>query len=230
MIKFSEFLDNPGDAVMIKTSYRVDLKRLREFFHNEVKPLDKIYQGAKTWHGGWSVQSNSGDIYDGWQPGGSLVKRNEAGNFEIDPEARKAMFPDGNEFRTPTALYKGIMEEMLMELESGGFVPKRTRFAELEPGGRDGWHKDGIKGPFWRGHIAVETNPDCLFWWSDNNRKQTISRHIPADGHLYMLRIDTFHRITNLGSTDRTHILVDPKNNLRNSQFRVEPQAFLPAV
>ena len=225
---FKDFLAANTDAVLIKTSYRVDLPRLQKFFINEVKPLTKIYQGGKTWHGGWSVQSNDGSVTDGWQPGGSLIKKDENGIPRVDLAARQEMFPMGQEFRTPTALYKDIAAELVMELESANFTAKRTRFAELEPGGIDRWHRDSTNRPTWRGHIAVETNPDCYFEWKSNDHTRTIKRHIPADGHLYMVRVDLLHRITNAGTTDRVHILTDSKTRLDQCLLWVEPQTLFP--
>jgi hypothetical protein len=227
MVKFKDFLQQQSDAVLIKTSFQTDLTRLRAFFKDEVKPLTKEYQGGKTWHGGWSVQSNTGDIDDGWQPGGSLIKKNELGEYCVDEEGRANMFPMGQAFRTPTPLYKGIAEELVMGLDSTGFDAKRTRFAELEIGGIDRWHRDSTVRPMWRGHIAVETNPNCFFWWRSDDGQQTIKRYIPADGHLYMVRVDALHRITNHGECDRVHVLTDSSTSLSQCVLWVEPLAFL---
>lgn len=227
MQPFMDFHNANTNAVLIKTSFKVDLESLQHFFNEEVKPLRKKYQGTKTWHGGWSVQSNTGEIDDGWQPGGSLIKVDESGKPAVDLQLRDDMFPEGQDFVTPTMLYKGVAEEMIMGMASTGFTPKRTRFSELEPGGRDPWHRDGIRGPFWRGHIVVDTNPNCFFWWKSNDGQRVIRRHIPADGHLYMARVDYLHRITNMGSTDRIHVLVDSRTPLRLSRLWVEPVAFL---
>lgn len=227
MIKFKDFLEQQTDAVLIKTSFKVDLPRLQKFFKQEVKTLTKEYQGGKTWHGGWSIQSNTGEIHDGWQPGGSLVKKNEQGELSVDEEERLKMFPMGQAFQTPTPLYKDITEEMIMELGSAGFTAKRTRFAELEVGGVDRWHRDSVRGPMWRGHIAVETNPQCCFWWKSEDGQRVLKQHIPADGHLYMARVDRLHRITNPGDCDRVHILTDSSTNLNQCMLWVEPLLFL---
>lgn len=227
MIPFDKFLSDDNNAVLIKTSYRVDLTRLQQFFNQEVKPLRKEYQGTKTWHGGWSIQSNTGDIEDGWQPGGDLVKKLDGSSLGIDPTEQKKMFPMGYQFNTPTALYKDLAEELVMELHSGKFGAKRTRFAELEVGGVDSWHRDSPVGPMWRGHIVVETNPDCLFWWASDDGARTVKYNIPADGHLYMARVDRLHRITNHGQTDRVHVLTDSSTPLSECLFHVEPLLFL---
>jgi hypothetical protein len=227
MIRFKDFLEQNTDAVLIRTSYRTDLDRMRRFLEEEVRPLTKVYQGGKTWHGGWSIQSNDGTVMDGWQPGGSLVKRGEDGIVRVDQEARKVMFPHGQEFRTPTPLCKDIAAELILELESTGFTAKRTRFAELEPEGVDRWHRDSTNRPTWRGHIVIETNPDTHFWWRNDDHSKDIKYHIPADGYLYMVRVDMLHRITNFGKNDRVHILTDSKTRLDQCQLWVEPLAFL---
>lgn len=227
MIKFTDFLKQDSDAVLIRTSYRTDLPRLQEFFRQQVKPLKKQYQGNKTWHGGWSIQSNTGEINDGWQPGGALITKNTEGELLLDKAKHAEMFSAGTDFRTPTPLYQGIAEEMIMGLDSTGFTAKRTRFSELEVGGVDSWHRDNTHKPTWRGHIVVDTNPDCYFWWISSDGKQMVKRHIPADGYLYMVRVDVQHRISNHGSTDRIHVLTDSATPLSNCILWVDPLAFL---
>lgn len=227
MIPFARFLSDNTEAVLIKTSYCIDTVRLQYFFEQSVRPLRKKYQGNKTWHGGWSIQSNTGDIQDGWQTGGDLVQKREDGTFAVDPGAHKQMFPQGFQFDKPTELCTDIAEELIMELQSGKFEAKRTRFAELEPGGVDPWHRDNVAGPMWRGHIAVETNPECFFWWKSENGERVVKYNIPVDGHLYMARVDRLHRISNHGNNNRVHILTDSSSPLSECVFHVEPLLFL---
>jgi hypothetical protein len=222
MIPIKEFINAQTNCVLVRTSFKVDLTALREFFENEVKPLKKQYQGKKTTHGGWSVQSNDGTIEDGWQVGGALHKVVD-GKLVVDPEAKAKMFPLGQRFQTPTPLHKGAAETLVSELRTVNFDPKRTRFSELEVDGSCGWHVDGGVRETWRGHIALYTNPGAEFHWRSRDKSEVMSYCIPADGYLYLARLDQYHRVTNTGSEDRLHILTDSALPIDLANIEVEP-------
>jgi len=217
MIPIKEFIESNSSCVLVKTDFKVDLDLLTDFFESTVLNNKKTYQGAKR-HGGWSVQSNTGDISDGWQAGGTPG---------ISKERMKKLFAHGTKFKTPTALYQGAMEQLISELTAKHFNAKRTRFADLEPKAGCEWHVDGgyeIKQyGVWRGHIALKTNPECLFMFQSRDKQHVLSYNIPADGHLYLANINCTHRIENTSDESRIHILTDSEIPISSFQASVEP-------
>ena len=217
MIPIKEFIESESPCVLVKTDFKVDLEALTDFFDSTVLKIKKTYQGTKR-HGGWSVQSNTGKISDGWQAGGTPG---------LTPEQIKEMFKAGDKFQTPTALYKGAMEQLIQDLVAKQFNAKRTRFADLEPKAGCGWHIDGgydiKKYGFWRGHIAIKTNPKCLFMFKSRDEKTVVSYNIPADGYLYLANINYSHRIENTSEESRIHILTDSALPIASFQANVEP-------
>lgn len=217
MIPIKEFIESNNHCVLVKTDFKVDLESLTQFFESEVLKIKKTYQGAKR-HGGWSVQSNTGEISDGWQAGGTPG---------ISKEKMQKLFKQGVKFQTPTILYQGAMENLINDLVEKHFDAKRTRFADLEPKAGCDWHMDGgyeiKKYGFWRGHIALKTNPDCLFMFRSRDGQDVLSYNIPADGHLYLANINYSHRIENTSDESRIHILTDSALPISSFKASVEP-------
>jgi len=222
------FLNNQQIAV-VKTNFKIDIDALRSFFNVNVRPLTKTYQGIKDNHGGWSVQSNTGAVEDGWQTGSYVFDKTDTG-FVFNKERFAELFPYGNKFVIPTVLYQGLIKKLIeTELPSYNFFPKRTRFAELEANSEDIWHIDTPDAPAagaWRGHIAIYTSKQSSFCWKSINNK-IVSFHIPADGYLYLVRVDVEHTVKNYGITDRIHLLVDPINRIEKTELKVQPMLSL---
>ena len=217
MIPIKEFIESNNSCVLVKTDFKVDLGSLTQFFDSKVLKIKKTYQGTKR-HGGWSVQSNTGKISDGWQAGGTPG---------LTDDQIKEMFKNGMKFQTPTALYHGAIQQLMHELSEKQFDAKRTRFADLEPKSGCGWHIDGgydiKKYGFWRGHIALKTNPKCLFMFKSRDEQHVLSYNIPADGYLYLANINYSHRIENTSDESRIHILTDSALPMASFQANVEP-------
>lgn len=223
MISLTDFLNSNSDTVLIKTTFKVDINSVITFFENEVKKYPKEYQLPKDFHGGWSVQSNTGEITDGWQIGGAAAPVNGVKVSNKFEHFIKDTFPNAhtNNFLTPTELYKGPIKEIIEDLELLKFKARRTRFADLEPGGVDNWHVDNGFTETWRGHIAVSTNPQSFFQWRFG--EEIIEYNLPVDGHLYLARIDKHHRVSNKGNTIRTHIITDDHWPINLFNVGIEP-------
>lgn len=215
MIPIKKFIEENSTCVLVRTDFKVDLDAIIDFFESNVTNLQKTYQGAKR-HGGWSVQSNTGDVSDGWQAGGTPG---------LSREQMEKLFSTGMKFKTPTALYQGPMEKLINELTAKKFNATRTRFADLEPNANCRWHVDGehIDYGIWRGHIAIKTNSKSLFMFKSRNGEKEVSYSIPADGYLYLANIRESHRIINTGEESRVHILTDSSLPIVHFQSNVEP-------
>jgi hypothetical protein len=218
MIPIKEFIESKSSCVLVRTDFKVDLDSIVNFFDTQVTTEPITYQGTKR-HGGWSVQSNTGDISDGWQAGGTPG---------LTKEQLAKMFPNGLRFKTPTKLYQGPMEQLVNDLAAKKFDARRTRFADLESNANCVWHVDGqydvLKYGFWRGHIAVKTNSKCLFMFKSNDgEEKVVSYTIPADGYLYLANINVMHRVINNSDESRVHILTDTALPIVDFQANVEP-------
>jgi hypothetical protein len=224
-IPLKNFLYSNSDAVLIKTSFKVNIESIILFFEKEVKKYPKEYQLPKDFHGGWSVQSNTGEISDGWQIGGAAAPINGVKISNKFENIVKKTFPNAhdNTFLQPTELYRGPMKNLIEDLESLKFKARRTRFADLEPGGVDNWHIDNGFTETWRGHIVLSTNPKSLFQWKLGEK--IVEYNVPVDGHLYLARIDKHHRVSNQGNSIRTHIITD--NHWPMNLFDVDVEAVL---
>lgn len=229
IIPAKHFFRNNRHIVAVKTDFTIDLNELRHFFKSHVSSLTKTYQGIKDNHGGWSIQSNTGEVADGWQTGSYVFDQTETG-LVMNKERFKEMFPYGNKFVTPTKLCQGIMENLIKDqLPAYNFIPKRTRFAELEANSQDIWHidtPDAPPGGAWRGHIVLYTNDDSVFCWKTEDGN-IVSFHIPADGHLYLVRVDIEHTVMNYGLTNRVHLLTDSSNKIENTELKIQPMLSL---
>jgi hypothetical protein len=228
MIPLCEYFNAPvANCVVLKTDFKIDINALQNYFLKKVKTYNKTLQGGKKHHGGWSVQSDTGKISGGWQPGSAVYKLDAAGNRIRDLELEKRMFPNGHKFNTPTPLYEGPAKLIVDSLINAGYQSKRTRFSEIDARGEDNWHIDGSNNtPWWRGHFAIVTNPNALFRFKDADGNIT-SCQIPADGHFYLINVNLKHSIINNGAGPRTHLLVDSSNHITKFNVSVEPYLIL---
>ena len=219
MIPLKEFIESSPSCLLVRTDFKVDIAPIVDFFDSEILLNKKTYQSKQ--YGGWSIQSNSGEISDGWQAGGTALTNG------LTKEQLRQMFVYGNKFQNPTKLYQGPVEKLINDLTSKNFNPKRTRFAELEPHTEGPWHQDGSadikRFGLWRSHIAVKTNPDALFQFRSQDEKTIVSYHIPADGYLYLVNINQMHRIENKSDQSRIHIITDSAQPIKEFLVNVEP-------
>ena len=87
----------------------------------------------------------------------------------------------------------------------------RFRLMWLNPGNCYLFHTDENEPD--RFHLALETNPYCLFMYRDSSNEHS-TYHVPVDGYVYSVNAGEKHTFLNAGKTTRLHILVtlmDPK-------------------
>lgn len=227
MVSIKDFLKSPGNAVIIRSDIKIDIAPLKEFFLSRVRNIKKTYQFDNI-TGGWSIQSADGTVGDGWQRASNAFKFID-GKYQYDQEWVDKQFTNVDvkdlfkDYHKPTEICHGPAEELLRTLENIGIKSKRSRFIELEKERRIGWHVDGPKLPKWRGHISVITNPGATFQYTMDNGHSHIGMNIPADGHIYFVRIDKMHRVVNEGNEHRVHVIFDQLSNLSDADFKVEP-------
>lgn len=206
-----------------KLDYKVDIERLRKEVEDNVFTLGpQVIQGedyeTEQYHGfgGWSLLTRTGDWHDGWE-----VYHSD------DPETNAIFFPNGQynykamkflnvahdsglEHDKPTPACKGYIAEVLNDLEELGFTPRRARVTCLQKHSKSLVHQDAATSNYMaRIHIPLITNPKCIHICQGQNL------HMPADGSVYILWVNTWHQIRNDSDEDRYHIIMDAYDTKR---------------
>lgn len=182
---------------------RVDIDRLREYFHRVVEPLPPMMQSKA--FGGWSILSHSGSYRDGWQTGHLCFKTHEDGTPYFDHElAEKLGVRSETAHCNPTEVCTSYMGEIIEEIRQMGLEPCRARWSLLRAGGQSSLHRDaGDEKYAVRAHIPVITNAGCSF---HSNGEVEI---VPADGRSYVVAVNRMHQVFNLGDQDRVHVIMN---------------------
>lgn len=188
----------------ILDSLRVDVDKLRRHFVDHVASLPPVMQGPM--FGGWSIQSVNGDYTDGWKMGHLCFTKNPVtGKVEFDKAKADAMgLAPQKAYSVPTQINFGYVREIMDRIDDLGLEPRRARFSLLKGPGQSAYHRDCPDNVYAvRLHIPVITNETCTF---DSEGE---SAHMPADGTVYLLRVNRMHQIFNHRSEDRIHIIMD---------------------
>jgi len=222
-----------------KLDYKVDIDRLRKEVENNVFTLGKQQiQGEEfetlEYHGfgGWTLLSRTGDWRDGWEVYHSDDKETNDVFFPNGQYNYKAMkymnVAEGFEHKNPTAGCVGYIKEVLDDLESLGFYPRRARVSCLQAHSKSLVHKDSDTNNYMaRIHIPLITNKKCVHICQGENL------HMPADGSVYILWVNLWHQIRNDSDEDRYHIIMDAYDTRQITKnfkyygniFQVENQA-----
>jgi len=199
-----------------KLDFKVDIEKLVSDVKKYVFPLgNQIIQGEEyetaQYHGfgGWSLLSRTGDWRDGWE----FFHGNES------PELKKVFFPEGGntnktlkyfniahslEHKNPTQACQGEIRHVLEQLEQLGFYPRRARVSCLQAHSKSLVHKDGYRDEYMaRIHIPLITNEKCIHICEGEDL------HMPADGSVYIMWVNTWQQIRNDSDENRYHIIMD---------------------
>ena len=108
-------------------------------------------------------------------------------------------------FNYKTEACYGYFNEMVEELDSLGFYPRRVRLTRIPPLGTLGLHRDG-RHHFYcvRLHIPFITNPDCHY-----EAEGCGQVHMPADGHGWLINTAYRHRVINRQPKFRWHFMCE---------------------
>jgi hypothetical protein len=180
---------------------QIDVAALREFVELHVLTRPSYFQQKPTWRA-WAVTSGNGEV-------------SNIGNFVskvLDPVSGREVHQfntQGNvpftEYTKPTELCRGIVAELLEQLEAHGFNGLfRVRFAEAVPAdySQHPFHVDATH-PLKRIHIPIITHPRA-YW-----RHPGGEWHAPADGSVYLLNAHIPHGTVNEGPGRRIHLMAD---------------------
>ncbi|MBY0473354.1 hypothetical protein K2Q00_03725 [Patescibacteria group bacterium] len=153
-------------------------------------------------YGGWALLSDSGDYRDGWQQG----KAYEIGGRRFE----KLTAHDTQTTLTELSQYPEA-QNLFRTFHSLGLKPIRTRIAEIQSEGKLNWHIDPPDPAFnvrWRAHLVVITNDTAKFKWRLTPEAEVREFSLPADGYLYLARIDLEHCVESKEGV-RVHIISD---------------------
>jgi hypothetical protein len=188
-----------------KAKLHVDIEKVRAEL-GQIRAKFEPVMVSKT-YGGWSLTSSDGSIQDGWLRAGARFTKvtdqmtpEEFAKYSSDAGRTKPVL----DYCKPTEACLPYLASIIETLSSEGLYPRRVRLALLRPGAATDWHSDA---PSWlyavRLHIPIETNAGCIF------ETENESAHLSADGSVYFLPVNRKHRVQNLGSEDRIHLIAD---------------------
>jgi len=194
-----------------KLKITIDIDRLRQDVEQYVFPLGApIFQGDEYGYdnfGGWSLLSRTADWQDGWEightghPGEEIVSPGGRPNY---PVHKFLNISHSFEHVNPTAGCQGYIAEVLEQINSLGFSPRRARVSLLRPGGATLLHSDAIPSIYMaRIHIPLWTNAQCIHHCDGTDL------HMPADGSVYILWVNRLHQVQNKSTENRYHIIMD---------------------
>lgn len=196
-------LAEEGALVLRFPGTTFDIEELTRFYTTVSETYPKTIPEADNHeYGGWTLLSDSGDYRDGWQQGKAY-------------EAQGRHFEKLGAHDTQTALTELSQypeaQKALYNFSLLGLKPIRTRMAEIESGGKLNWHIDPPHPAFkvrWRAHLVVVTNESAKFKWRATPEAEVREFSLPADGHLYLVRIDVQHCVESKEGV-RVHIISD---------------------
>jgi hypothetical protein len=213
--------DNP---YVEKLPFMFDINQLQQHLYDNVITLgEPIIQGGAYGgaFGGWSVLANNGTWTGGWTQGHKAMK---SGGFDYKIAKELGVVHDFSHDQ-PTEACTGIFKEVVDQLETHGFYPRRVRTTVLQPGGQSSRHRDAPNDAYaCRIHIPLVTYEGCVHTvWDDDNREYPI--HMPADGSVYILHVNNQHQIVNPTDKPRYHIIMnawDTKGIAQDESFHFE--------
>lgn len=196
-------LGDEGALVLRFPEIKFDVEQLVRLYTTVSSAYPKTVPVADNpGYGGWTLLSDSGDYRDGWQQG----KGYEAGDRRFEALVSE------NTQTVPTELFRyPEVQNMLHTFSSLGLKPIRTRIAEIEDGGKLNWHIDPPHPAFnirWRAHLVVVTNDSAKFMWRRTPEAEVRTCSLPADGYLYLVRVDVRHSVESRVGM-RVHIISD---------------------
>lgn len=163
----------------------VDLGRLKQYYEECVKQYPATaYKDNTTDYDGWAITSRTGEIDD---------------NVRLSIKKKDPLYgTPAHDSKVPTPLYAGPAKEVLERLEARGISCFRARFLRLKSASyRMNFHYDTLGSQAtWRLHIPIYTNPESYFQWQLES-DEIIQQHLPADGGIYLVRVDVPHRAVN---------------------------------
>lgn len=185
-------------------------KLIQDYVLSEVIPLgDPVFSGDLFGYndfGGYSLLTRTGHWQDGWQIG--CVGK--PGQTILDPKSvnlKAAKFLNLShhfEHKNPTEICRGPILELIEQISSMGFYPRRARISILKSGTKTILHSDGGMHDYMcRIHIPIFTSDDCYHRCLDYNL------HMPADGSVYIIKVNLLHQVFNNSPINRYHIIMD---------------------
>lgn len=177
--------------------------------------------------GGWALQSTSRSYQDGWLKSDYCPYNGpkNQGPHWIPKDEMEAKLRPIQQFILPTEFSNPELMHVLAVLDQWGLNPRRARIIKLMPGTTDQWHQDGVDRYYQaRVHLPLFTNSDCAFETADGKF------HMAADNSLYFIHINRPHRVYNLGTTPRYHIVAHIWDQMEFTQHhRYDPKLNLGA-
>lgn len=188
-----------------------DMSLLKNHLETYVLPLEPVAQSAS--FAGWSVLSSDGSYRDGWHKGHLALTPGKT-EEEMVAHIRRLGGKPIDEYKVPTEICHGYLNEVMEYLISFKLEPRRARIIRLSPRASSIWHRDASDGEYAvRLHVPLITNAGCFF------ETRGERDHLAADGSSYFLFVNREHRVVNEGDTHRYHLVMDVWDRTGVSHF-----------
>jgi len=187
-----------------KININVDKKRLVKYI-DQLKTLHpNPHFPYRPGYGGWSLQSTeiNGSYADCWKVSRYFNTPTENTSPSIERE-------DILNQKYSTDCRFGYISEIMDQLESLGFLLRRSRIAMMP--GRDGTkiHRDCDDDIYRvRIHVPIITNNHCYHIWYNNEGDQELHREHLSPGNVYAIKVNNVHQAINDGLTTRYHLVM----------------------
>lgn len=196
-----------------KWDLKLDVAKLVGQLESQILPLAPVRQTEVV--DGWSVYSSDGSYQDGWTSGHHFFDQNPMLSIEEYGAAAQAIgLKESRQYRQPTNLCTGYLEEVMKRIEGYGLQPARARIIRLKAKSRTDLHRDSPVDTYAvRLHIPIITNRSCFFKCEDG------LTHLAADGSGYFVRVNRLYQFINQGEQDRYHLVMSVIDQKGVSQF-----------
>lgn len=187
-----------------RLSFTANVEAIRQHYQAEIAP--KYEPAMQTpYFGGWTIQSTNGDYRDGWAAGGYLYERQPDGEYRLNEEkAAQIGLRPVSDYAQYTQVCTGPIRELMETVAGFGFQPRRARMTLLLAGAEGKWHQDYPDSEYgMRLQIPIVSNEKCRFFTKEG------CVHMPADGSVFAVWVNTQHRVENLSDQNRIHIIMD---------------------
>lgn len=193
------------DKWLQKLDWKVDIEKMRKQLEVAKAMYNATYDdhGYGPMFGGLGILSDTGDWDRGMISGKQVWKE---GKIDFKLAIEKGINFEYN-YDKKTSLCVGETEKLIDRLEKIGLTPRRARYTVLKACGKSSVHNDSKRGEYaTRLHVPLITNDSCFHRVFEGD-KVVEEVFLPADGSIYIMRVNIKHQIVNDSNQDRWHFL-----------------------
>ena len=212
------------DKWLQKLDFTVDVDKICKQLE-VVKAMNKATyddHGYGPMFGGFGLLTDTGEFTGGMMSGKQVWVD---GKIDFQKAVDKGINFEYN-YDTKTKLCVGETEKLVDKLVDLGINPRRARYTVLKAGGKSTTHTDSLKGEYaCRLHVPLITNEKCKHRIYEDD-KIIDEVYLPADGSVYVMRVNLMHKIVNESKKDRWHFLCSIYDESGYTDFPIKKNDF----